>query len=66
MLKAVSQGADEKDLVHSGLEETMSTAYLEIRDIRIRLGSKTDLRTASFINAIDKIVLCYGDMGIFP
>ena len=25
-----------------------------------------DLRTASFINAINKIVVCYGDMGIFP
>ncbi len=66
MLQVLSQGAGERDLVHSGLEETMASAYQEIRDIKIRLGSKADLRSAAFVNAIDKIVFCYGDMGIFP
>jgi glutamate dehydrogenase (NAD(P)+) len=66
MLKVLSKGADEADLVHSGLEETMAGSYQEIRTIKNRLDGKADLRAASFVCAIDKIVLCYGDMGIFP
>ncbi len=66
MLKVLSQGADEHDLVRSGLEETMATAYQEIRDVAKRLDGKADLRTAAFVSAINKIALCYGDMGIFP
>jgi len=60
------RGASEEDLVHSGLEETMSLAYLQCREIKLRLGKEADLRTASFINAVDKITLCYNDLGIFP
>ncbi len=66
MLRVLSQGADERDLVHSGLEETMASAFQEVRDTKLKLGSRSDLRTAALINAIDKIVFCYGDMGIFP
>ena len=45
----------------------MANAYHDIRDLRMRLGAeKIDLRAASFVNAIDKIALCYADMGIFP
>jgi hypothetical protein len=29
-------------------------------------GAKADLRTAAFINAINKIVVVYADLGIFP
>lgn len=66
-LELAAHGADEHELVHSGLEETMASAYHEIRDLRATLGgTKVDLRAASFVDAIDKIVLCYGDMGIFP
>ncbi len=66
MLKVLSQGADEHDLVRSGLEETMSTAYVEIRETKCKLDGKADLRTSAFVNSINKIALCYGDMGIFP
>ncbi len=66
MLTVLSQGADEQDLVRSGLDETMTTAYEDIRYTQNRLGGKVDLRTAAFANSIDKIALCYGDMGIFP
>jgi len=66
MLAVLAHGADERDLVYSGLEETMSNAYQEIRETSLRLGPDADLRTASFVCAIDKIVVCYGDMGIFP
>ncbi len=72
MLSVLARGAGEEDLVRSGLEETMASSYREVRDIQINLNRKrkksdrVDLRTASFISAIDKIALCYGDMGIFP
>ena len=32
--KLLTHGADEKDLVYSGLEETMISAYNEIREIK--------------------------------
>jgi glutamate dehydrogenase (NAD(P)+) len=66
MSKALAHGADEADLVYSGLEETMAAAFQEIREIQARLDGKTDLRTAAFVDAIDKIALCYSEMGIFP
>lgn len=66
MLNVLAHGADERDLVYSGLEETMSIAYQEMRAIADSLGSKADLRTASFIDAIDKIALAYNERGIFP
>jgi glutamate dehydrogenase (NAD(P)+) len=65
VLKAFIKGPDEVDLVYSGLEETMATGYQEIRDIKLRHDG-IDLRTAAFIDAIDKIVLCYQDLGVFP
>jgi glutamate dehydrogenase (NAD(P)+) len=60
----LTAGADEVDLVNSGLEETMATAYQEIR--AIAKEKNTDLRTAAFINAIDKVAVSYTEMGIFP
>jgi glutamate dehydrogenase (NAD(P)+) len=65
-LAVMARGADERDLVNSGLEETMITAYGEIRAVRERLGPATDLRTAAFVSSIDKIALSYKDLGIFP
>jgi glutamate dehydrogenase (NAD(P)+) len=65
-IAALTRGADEEDLVNSGLEETMIAAYQQIRDVRLRLDGKADLRTAAFVSAIDKIALCYRDLGIFP
>jgi glutamate dehydrogenase (NAD(P)+) len=62
----VTAGADEQDLVNSGLEETMISAYQQIREAKARHGGKPDLRTAAFICAIDKIVTTYAQMGIFP
>ncbi|MDX1384506.1 MAG: Glu/Leu/Phe/Val dehydrogenase, partial [Thermoanaerobaculia bacterium] len=50
----LSRGAGEEDLVHSGLEETMATAYGQMRETWKRHGGETDLRTAALVNAIDK------------
>jgi glutamate dehydrogenase (NAD(P)+) len=66
MLNILTQGADEQDLVRSGLEETMSNAYQQIRETHLALGGKVDLRTAAFVGAINKIALCYRELGIFP
>jgi glutamate dehydrogenase (NAD(P)+) len=60
-----ARGADEIDLVNSGLEETMIKAYHQIREIKLR-HEGIDLRTASMISAIDKIAAVYKHRGIFP
>jgi glutamate dehydrogenase (NAD(P)+) len=60
-----ARGADEIDLVNSGLEETMIKAYHEIREIKER-HEGIDLRTASMVSAIDKIAMVYKHRGIFP
>ncbi len=65
-LEAATRGADEIDLVNSGLEETMIVAYHQIRDTHKRIGNVIDLRTAAMVTAIDKIAVIYGEMGIFP
>ncbi len=60
------QGADEVDLVRSGLEETMAVAYQQIIEIFRRRPEVGNLRTAAFLNAIEKIALSYAELGIFP
>lgn len=60
----LTAGADEVDLVYSGLEETMAVAYQETRETAH--VKNTDLRTAAFINAIEKVAVTYSEMGIFP
>jgi glutamate dehydrogenase (NAD(P)+) len=65
-LETAARGASEEDLVNSGLEETMVAAYRQIRELRLQHDRKVDLRTAAFIDAIDKIAATYEEMGIFP
>ncbi|HVS13230.1 MAG TPA: Glu/Leu/Phe/Val dehydrogenase [Thermoanaerobaculia bacterium] len=62
----LARGADEADLVRSGLEETMLHAYREIREKRLELGESADLRTGAMVVAIDKVASDYGQRGIFP
>ena len=62
----ITKGADEIDLVRSGLEETMINSYEDIRNLFKRRKKITDLRTAAFVYAIDKIADDYLKMGIFP
>lgn len=64
LLRKIARGADEVDLVRSGLEETMARSYNFIREI---MGEKNiDLRTAAFTYAIKLIGDDYMSMGIFP
>ncbi len=62
----VVRGADEIDLVRSGLEETMINSYQQIRTLMASKEGLKDLRTAAFVNAILKISSDYMSLGIFP
>ncbi|MBK7689971.1 MAG: Glu/Leu/Phe/Val dehydrogenase [Bacteroidetes bacterium] len=64
--KIILHGPDEVDLVHSGLEDTMMGSYHEIRDIWLSNKKITDMRTAAFVNSINKVGVSYMELGIFP
>jgi len=63
--QTLTEGASEIDIVNSGLEETMVKAYHTTRDI-MKQQNVPDLRTASFVNSVNKIAISYIDRGIFP
>jgi glutamate dehydrogenase (NAD(P)+) len=62
----LARGPDEQDLVNSGLEETMITAYHELVQLRDRTKGLPDLRIAAFLNALHKVARSYMELGIFP
>ncbi len=62
----LTKGADEIDLVNSGLEETMITAFHTIRDTWKSNPKIEDMRTAGFVSAIGKVGSDYMNLGIFP
>ncbi|MEO7801891.1 MAG: Glu/Leu/Phe/Val dehydrogenase [Ginsengibacter sp.] len=62
----IMHGADEVDLVRSGLEETMITATREIMDIWFSNPNIPDMRTAAYVCAINKVATSYDELGIFP
>lgn len=64
--QVLSRGADEEDLVNSGLEETMINAYGDIRETFKSNKKIKEMRTAAFVVAINKIASDYQSMGIFP
>jgi glutamate dehydrogenase (NAD(P)+) len=63
-MKELAHGPDEYDLVDSGLEETMINAYGQLNELRKK--HDVDLRTAAFLNAVEKVGVMYEQMGIFP
>lgn len=62
----IMHGADEVDLVRSGLEETMIAATREIMDCWRTNSKVPDMRTAAYVVAIDKVATSYAELGIFP
>jgi glutamate dehydrogenase (NAD(P)+) len=66
IVKKIARGPDEGDLVDSGLEDTMILAYRETRKTWQQHDRKINLRTAAYINSINKIAQSYLDLGIFP
>jgi glutamate dehydrogenase (NAD(P)+) len=64
--RKIARGPDEIDLVNSGLEETMISAFHQIRELWRRDPRIKDLRTAAFFNALNKVATTYLELGIFP
>jgi len=62
----IIQGPDEVDLVRSGLEETMIAATREVMDCWKANPAIPDMRTASYVVAINKVGTSYAELGIFP
>jgi glutamate dehydrogenase (NAD(P)+) len=61
--KLVCRGAEEVDLVRSGLDDTMRLAYQQIREVFLNNPKISDLRTAAYVVAIEKITRTYLDLG---
>lgn len=62
----IVHGADEVDLVYSGLEETMIAATREIMNEWKNNPEIPDMRTAAYVVAINKVATSYAELGIFP
>ncbi|UBM57581.1 Glu/Leu/Phe/Val dehydrogenase [Marinilongibacter aquaticus] len=62
----IKHGADEVDLVYSGLEETMISATREIMEAWKSNDKIPDMRTAAYVVAINKVATTYSELGIFP
>lgn len=60
----MTRGADEIDLVRSGLDDTMRNAYQQIREVLLSNDKVRDYRTAAFVIAIEKISRTYLEVGI--
>ncbi len=66
ILQDIVKGPGERDLVRSGLEETMVTAFQETVETMRRIRRCDSLRMAAFYNAIQKVYVSYQMLGIFP
>ncbi|MGV6847701.1 MAG: Glu/Leu/Phe/Val family dehydrogenase [Marinibacterium sp.] len=58
------RGADELELVRSGLDDTMRTAYQAMREVWHGRNDVEDLRTAAYLVAIDRVATSYRDKGL--
>ncbi|PQO22565.1 glutamate dehydrogenase [Rhodobacteraceae bacterium WD3A24] len=62
--EAYVSGADELQLVRSGLDDTMRIAYQAMHTIWHGRDDVTDLRTAAFIAAIERVAASYRAKGL--
>ncbi|MGW8180389.1 MAG: Glu/Leu/Phe/Val dehydrogenase, partial [bacterium] len=62
----VARGADEIDLVNSGLEDTMVNSYNAVRETYLSRNEIETLRIAAYVVAINKIAKVYIQLGVFP
>ena len=62
----ITKGADEIDLVRSGLEETMINSFHQIMEVYNGYEKVNNLRDAAFITALNKVANDYMTLGVFP
>ncbi|MHA6267984.1 Glu/Leu/Phe/Val dehydrogenase [uncultured Aliiroseovarius sp.] len=58
------RGADELELVRSGLDDTMRTAYQDMREVWHERDDVDDLRMAAYIVAIRRVAASYRAKGL--
>lgn len=58
------RGADELELVRSGLDDTMRTAFQSMRDVWHSRDDVKDLRTAAYLVSIDRVAKSYKAKGL--
>lgn len=58
------RGADELELVRSGLDDTMRIAYQSMREVWHSRDDVTDLRTAAYLVSIEKVAASYRAKGL--
>ncbi|MCE8554956.1 Glu/Leu/Phe/Val dehydrogenase [Ruegeria pomeroyi] len=58
------RGADELELVRSGLDDTMRIAYQAMRDVWHERSDVEDLRTAAYLVSIDRVAKSYRAKGL--
>ena len=58
------RGADELELVRSGLDDTMRVAYQSMREVWHSRNDVTDLRTAGFLVSIGRVASSYKAKGL--
>ncbi|MGD9862967.1 MAG: Glu/Leu/Phe/Val dehydrogenase [Pseudodonghicola sp.] len=58
------RGADELELVRSGLDDTMRIAYQSMREVWHSRADVEDLRTAAYLVSIDKVAKSYRAKGL--
>lgn len=58
------RGAGELELVRSGLDDTMRIAYQAMREVWHEREDVSDLRTAAYLVAIDRVAASYRALGL--
>ena len=59
------RGADEFDLVRSGLDDSMRLALQDIITTRLTMEKVEDYRTAAYVISLSKLARSYQDLGVF-